>query len=796
MPAGKSLTLFAPALLLLALVSASDLSAQSSSTDVVLRPGRAAAVNGGWSIVSDPGAAEGVAVRHPDAGGAKNSRALAQPVHYFEVTFQADAQVPYRVWLRSKAQNDFWGNDSVFLQFSGSLDDTGVAAYRIGTTSSLTVNLEDCLGCGLSGWGWQDTGWGAGVLGPTVTFASAGEQRLRVQTREDGLTIDQIVLSPQRYLTSAPGALKNDTTIVPVGGGVPAVTVVRRPYLQQMTSDGVIVVWATREIGTPEVRLTGGTTRTVTGTSRLVPASTNGLGHDYYHHEVPVTGLAAATAYAYEARVDEAPVAQAGFTTAPAPGTGAVSFIAFGDSGTGSTAQRDLAAVMAADAFDLALHLGDIAYGNSGGTGDATFRTYNDWFFGIYSAWLPSRAFFPSQGNHDSRPSNGNGVAYLDTFTLPPNGATAAYPDHAERYYSFDYGPVHFVALDTEFAFQDATRRSEQLSWLESDLAASRQPWKIAFFHRSPYSAGAEHGSDLVVRSAFAPLFEQYGVQLALSSHEHDYERSHPQSTSGGGTAVTYVVSGGGGGPLYPAGTGSWTAYSASRHHYVKVAADTCTLQLQAIDSGGSAFDAATISRCSAPPPPSPPPVSREVVLYAAEAPVVQGGWGVEADSSAAGGRLLRHPNAGAAKLGSALASPAHYFEMTFDAEAGVPYRLWIRGKADGDHWSNDSVFVQFDGSVDQAGAPQFRIGTTDSTPINLEECSGCRLSGWGWEDNGWGRGVLGPPIYFSATGPQRLRIQTREDGLAIDQIAISPSQFLTASPGSTKNDTTILTRP
>jgi hypothetical protein len=67
----------------------------------------------------------------------------------------------------------------------------------------------------LSGWGWQDNGNGAGVLGPLVYFATTGPQRIRVQVREDGLALDQIVLSPQRYLQSAPGASKNDTVILP-----------------------------------------------------------------------------------------------------------------------------------------------------------------------------------------------------------------------------------------------------------------------------------------------------------------------------------------------------------------------------------------------------------------------------------------------------------------------------------------------------------------------------------------------------------------------------------------------------
>ncbi|MBI3652029.1 MAG: hypothetical protein HY231_13495 [Acidobacteria bacterium] len=87
----------------------------------------------------------------------------------------------------------------------------------------MTVNLEDCAGCGLSGWGWQDNGWGVGVLGPVIYFQTSGTQSLRVQAREDGFSIDQIVLSPQTYLNSAPGAAKNDATILAstVGGSAP-----------------------------------------------------------------------------------------------------------------------------------------------------------------------------------------------------------------------------------------------------------------------------------------------------------------------------------------------------------------------------------------------------------------------------------------------------------------------------------------------------------------------------------------------------------------------------------------------
>src|SRR5207302_688563 len=129
--------------------------------------------------------------------------------------FQAEAGVPYHFWLRGKAERDSWANDSVMLQFSSSVDGNETPKARIGTTAGYDVNLEDCSGCGLAGWGWQDNGWGVNVLGPDIYFASTGTQTLRVQVKEDGLSIDQIVLSSGKYRTSAPGALKNDTTILP-----------------------------------------------------------------------------------------------------------------------------------------------------------------------------------------------------------------------------------------------------------------------------------------------------------------------------------------------------------------------------------------------------------------------------------------------------------------------------------------------------------------------------------------------------------------------------------------------------
>ena len=107
---------------------------------------------------------------------------------------------------------------------------------------------------------------------------------------------------------------------------------------------------------------------------------------------------------------------------------------------------------------------------------------------------------------------------------------------------------------------------------------------------------------------------------------------------------------------------------------------------------------------------------------------------------TAAAGSRLRHPDAGAAKLTAPRAVPQHFIDFTFDAPAGVPHRLWIRGKADGNSWANDSVFVQFSGAVDGAGRPIYAIGTTSATTVTIEDCTSCGLSGWGWQDNGYAR--------------------------------------------------------
>jgi hypothetical protein len=183
--------------------------------------------------------------------------------------------------------------------------------------------------------------------------------------------------------------------------------------------------------------------------------------------------------------------------------------------------------------------------------------------------------------------------------------------------------------------------------------------------------------------------------------------------------------------------------------------------------------------------------LGEEIVLQTPMFTTVGTRWRKISDASAAAGTALENPLANSTKIGTALASPSSYVEATFRVAAGVPYRLWIRMRADKDAWTNDSVFVQFSGSVDASGQPAARIGTTSGMSIILEEGSGAGLGGWGWADADYGG--LAPPVYFNQDGVQTIRIQQREDGLRIDQVVLSAVTHFTRAPGTLKHDTTVV---
>jgi hypothetical protein len=160
---------------------------------------------------------------NPNTNQANLAPAIAAPAIYAEVPFTASANTAYHVWVRLRAEGDSMSNDSIHLQFNDSVTSSGAATQRIGTTSSAEFVLQNgSSGAPVHGWGWTDNGWG--VPGTPIYFATTGTHTLRMQQREDGAIVDQIVFSPVTYFKNPPGPRTDDTTILTESGSTPPAT--------------------------------------------------------------------------------------------------------------------------------------------------------------------------------------------------------------------------------------------------------------------------------------------------------------------------------------------------------------------------------------------------------------------------------------------------------------------------------------------------------------------------------------------------------------------------------------------
>jgi len=183
---------------------------------------------------------------------------------------------------------------------------------------------------------------------------------------------------------------------------------------------------------------------------------------------------------------------------------------------------------------NLVLQLGDNAY-NSGQDGE-----YQKAMFDMFPATLRKVPFWSCLGNHETGQATAfvNTYPYFDIYTLPTAGEAGGIASGTEHYYSFDYGNIHFIALDSMTASRavddPATPQNEDgpmATWLRSDLASTTATWIIAFWHHPPYTKGS-HNSDtegelIQMRANFLPILEGAGVDLVLTGHSHIYERSY-----------------------------------------------------------------------------------------------------------------------------------------------------------------------------------------------------------------------------------------------------------------------------
>lgn len=239
-----------------------------------------------------------------------------------------------------------------------------------------------------------------------------------------------------------------------------------------------------------------------------------------------------------------------------------------GDVGTGDDKEwataESAAKAGAADPFDALILLGDNVYPD--GDPDRLDAT-------VFEPFAPllddGAALLPVLGNHDVQDGHGDGQ--VERLGMPG------------RWYATRVGPVLVVSLDSNRVEDEA-----QTAWLQTTLAAATSDFIIVSMHHPAYSAG-HHGSTGKVQRRWVPLFEKYGVDLALAGHDHDYQRSHPID------GVVYVVSGGAA-RLRPTGNAEFTATSASVLHFVALDVYRDRIELTAIGHDG-VFDEAVVAR-------------------------------------------------------------------------------------------------------------------------------------------------------------------------------------------------------
>jgi hypothetical protein len=374
------------------------------------------------------------------------------------------------------------------------------------------------------------------------------------------------------------------TLLAPVAAS--AAAVVRGPYLQQTSAVRTIVVVRTDAAAT--VRAVADV-----GGGRTAVAQTSGTDH-----ALVLEGLPAATSVPYRVEVDGAVAAEGVVRTPGAPATAAgrqAVLGVLGDFGTQGPIEHANVARLVERGVHAVLTVGDNAYP------DGAPEDWDPALFRPLAPLLARATFWPVPGDHEYITPFAQ--AYLDAFVLP------AGPD-GERYYSFDWGDVHVVALDSNClspldAATAGCTAASMLAWLDEDLAASRAPWKIALMHR-PALATGRYGSFAAVQSALVPRFQEHGVDLVLQGHNHLYERTWP--TRDGAPVATdydrraapvYVTAGGGGDWLYdfelPAAP--WTAYREKTDQHLVLTVDGGSLKVESVRSNGTVHDSFTITK-------------------------------------------------------------------------------------------------------------------------------------------------------------------------------------------------------
>lgn len=196
---------------------------------------------------------------------------------------------------------------------------------------------------------------------------------------------------------------------------------------------------------------------------------------------------------------------------------------------------------------------------------------WNAWFdvVGDMIARIP---VVPLLGNHETYDKDWKvrmPEAYLHLFALPRIDREK----YQNQFYSFDYGDVHFVVLNTqsqELADFEPSLDEDEVAWFKEDMAKTTKKWKVVLMHKDPLQYGfanrpepREEGFSPEGR-LWMPLFDQYGVDAVLSAHLHTYrDRGHIRNFQRDESGPLYLITGVAGNVQYP---GLWKQHSLDEY--------------------------------------------------------------------------------------------------------------------------------------------------------------------------------------------------------------------------------------
>lgn len=343
----------------------------------------------------------------------------------------------------------------------------------------------------------------------------------------------------------------------------------RLPYIQLTEKESAAITWRTKE------KFTGRVEYGIDANFGNVVFEDSATSK----HIISLTGLTPGTKYYYRVYNDDVLYFEgSSFATKPDDNQSDISFLVWGDSGTGNDAQASVTNVLepASANVDFALHVGDVSQGQ----GDE----YDEIYFKPYKNIVDHLNVFTCIGNHDTYADNA--ATYLDNFYYHANNEA-----NTERYYSFRWGKMFFINLDSNIDFSPGSPQyrffADELKNMPGDIL-----WKVVYFHHPAYCELWEgYDGTKEVRQYLLPLFELYDVDLVLNGHTHGYEHGELKG-------VNYVITGGGGGALDPyARDWPFITVSESIHHYSRVNVTGEKFSFEAVGINGEVIDSFVIDK-------------------------------------------------------------------------------------------------------------------------------------------------------------------------------------------------------